>query len=284
MNWIFAHSFSVHMWLIGGDVLATTAVGFGIIWESSEYPADCHAVARRAVIWGIIAETLCSICLFAFDESISHGQNHEIERLRGQVVRLATNNSLLRDEGIGLRRAMLPRGLPSTELIFSKPRAAFLKLCPEMPQVSGQKILIQSVPEGEAQRFALAFQPFLAVFGLHDVEFIDERQSHLFPAHIPNGLTAYVPSTQPPHKPFNRPRRPAPDSPLARAASALVKCVNAIEGTGSANFVGETVQPPFAGYPGSEPIFDLPQPNAVLLFIGSNPVNERLYAKGIREF
>jgi hypothetical protein len=79
-------SFWVHFVLIGGDVLATVAVGWGIIWEAPEQPASRHVIAKKLVIWGILAETLCSICLFAFDETISHSQQTEIIALVGNVT------------------------------------------------------------------------------------------------------------------------------------------------------------------------------------------------------
>jgi len=78
VDWLFGVAFLVHFLLIGGDVLATIAVGWGILWEAAEQPPERHRIAKKLVIWGIVAETVCSICLFAFDESISQGQEKKL--------------------------------------------------------------------------------------------------------------------------------------------------------------------------------------------------------------
>jgi len=78
--------FWVHFCLIGGDVAATVAVGVGIIWESPQQSQRRHEIAHKFVIWGIVAETLCSVCLFAFDESISHAQEAKIIALEEQIT------------------------------------------------------------------------------------------------------------------------------------------------------------------------------------------------------
>lgn len=78
MDSLLNHALFVHSVLLGGEVLATMAVGLGIIWEAPEQPKERHLIATRLVIWGIIVETLCSVGLFAFDESISHAQQEQI--------------------------------------------------------------------------------------------------------------------------------------------------------------------------------------------------------------
>jgi hypothetical protein len=77
--------FWVHIVLLGGDVIATIAVGWGIIWEAPEYPPSYHEIAKRLVIWGIVAETLCSIFIFTFDESVSSSQQGKIIALETQL-------------------------------------------------------------------------------------------------------------------------------------------------------------------------------------------------------
>jgi len=67
----------VHWNLLLGDVLATVAVGWGIIFEHG--PTETRKVADRLVIWGIVAETLFSVSLFTFDEGISSAQKSRIE-------------------------------------------------------------------------------------------------------------------------------------------------------------------------------------------------------------
>jgi hypothetical protein len=74
----------VHIYLLGGASLATIMVGAGIIWESG--PLEVHAIAHRLVIWGIVAETLCSIILFTFDEGISSAQQSKIIALETRIA------------------------------------------------------------------------------------------------------------------------------------------------------------------------------------------------------
>jgi hypothetical protein len=75
--------FVVHVYLLGGDVLATWMVAAGIIWDSS--PPVKH-VAHRLVIWGVVLETLCSIALFTFDEGLSGAQQSKIIALETRLA------------------------------------------------------------------------------------------------------------------------------------------------------------------------------------------------------
>jgi hypothetical protein len=77
-------AFLVHMYLLAGDVLATWVVAAGILWEHG--PADVRKVADRLVIWGVVAETLCSVALFTFDEGISAAQQSKIIALETQLA------------------------------------------------------------------------------------------------------------------------------------------------------------------------------------------------------
>ena len=74
----------VRVYLLGGDVLATIAVGFGIVWESG--PLEVHHVAHRLVIWGVVAETLCSVALFTFDEGLNSAQQAKIIALETRLA------------------------------------------------------------------------------------------------------------------------------------------------------------------------------------------------------
>jgi hypothetical protein len=67
----------VHIYLLGGAVLGTIAVGAGIVWEGG--PLSVREIATKLVIWGVIIETLCSVLLFSFDEVISSKQQSTIE-------------------------------------------------------------------------------------------------------------------------------------------------------------------------------------------------------------
>jgi hypothetical protein len=74
----------IRLYLLEGDVLATFAVGLGIIWETG--PPDVRVVANRLVIGGIIAETLCSVLLFAYDANVIGSQNDKIIALETRLA------------------------------------------------------------------------------------------------------------------------------------------------------------------------------------------------------
>jgi hypothetical protein len=61
--------------------LAAFTVGAGIIFESAEYSAATHRVAKWLVLGGIAVESLCTVILFVFDEGISREQQSTIEQL-----------------------------------------------------------------------------------------------------------------------------------------------------------------------------------------------------------
>jgi hypothetical protein len=73
----------VHVYLLSGDILATWAVAAGIIWEGA---FDLREIVHRLVIWGVAAETLCSLALFTFDEGISAAQQDKIISLDKYIV------------------------------------------------------------------------------------------------------------------------------------------------------------------------------------------------------
>jgi hypothetical protein len=72
----------VHAYLLSGDLLATWAVAAGIIWESI---FSLRSVAHRLIVWGVVAEMLCSLALFSFDEGISAAQQSTIERQQVEI-------------------------------------------------------------------------------------------------------------------------------------------------------------------------------------------------------
>jgi hypothetical protein len=72
--------------LLGGEVLATVVVGWGILWEAPEESPSRHRIAKWLVIWGILAEMLCSISLFAFDEAIARNQRDKIIALETRLA------------------------------------------------------------------------------------------------------------------------------------------------------------------------------------------------------
>lgn len=83
---LLGHDFWVHLGLIAGEIVSTFVVGWGIIWEGADQSASRHRIAPKLVIWGIIFETVCSVSLFAFDETISHRQQDRIIALNEKLA------------------------------------------------------------------------------------------------------------------------------------------------------------------------------------------------------
>jgi hypothetical protein len=81
-----AAPFWPHFVLISGSVLAGIAVGAGIILEAPEYRTSVHRVAKWLVIAGVTVESLCTVCLFVFDERISSQQQETIISLEKQIA------------------------------------------------------------------------------------------------------------------------------------------------------------------------------------------------------
>ncbi len=75
-----------HVWLLSISVLASFAVGAGIILEGPKYSSSVHRIAFWLVVVGIAIEALCTIFLFAFDEGISSAQQSKIIKLETQIA------------------------------------------------------------------------------------------------------------------------------------------------------------------------------------------------------
>jgi hypothetical protein len=89
----FSHFFSggvdptwPHGILLSISVLASFAVGAGIIFESHKYPEAIQRIAMLAVIVGVIVEAACTITLFVFDEGISNVQQNKIIALERRIA------------------------------------------------------------------------------------------------------------------------------------------------------------------------------------------------------
>jgi hypothetical protein len=80
-----ADPFWPHAVLLSLSVLAGIAVGAGIIFEAPKYSSATHRVAILLVIFGVAIESVCTICLFVFDERISQVQSDRIESLTKQL-------------------------------------------------------------------------------------------------------------------------------------------------------------------------------------------------------
>ena len=119
----------VQLYLLVGDVLATFAVGVGIISEHG--PEDVQKVANRLVIWGVIAETLFSVALFAYDANFA-GEQQEVIRSQN-------------DKLIALETRLAPRHLDAGE------KDEFIK---RMKKLSGTKFALSTAESAEAEKLA----------------------------------------------------------------------------------------------------------------------------------
>jgi hypothetical protein len=86
-----------HFWLLFVSVLASFAVGAGIIGERPKYSPRVHTFAFCLVMGGIAVEALCTILLFVFDEGISQSQ---------QSIIIGLDNALLNEQRITSRERM----------------------------------------------------------------------------------------------------------------------------------------------------------------------------------
>jgi len=75
----------VHLYLLSLSVLSAIVCVIGIRWEAKG-PLNVHTVAARLVIGGVAIESLCTICLFVFDEGISASQQSKIIALETHFV------------------------------------------------------------------------------------------------------------------------------------------------------------------------------------------------------
>lgn len=81
-----ADPFWPHFVLITGSVLAGIAVGAGIIFESAEYSLSIRRAAKWLVIGGVTVESVCTVCLFVFDEGTSRAQQSKIIALEARIA------------------------------------------------------------------------------------------------------------------------------------------------------------------------------------------------------
>ena len=77
-----------HVTLLSLAVLASIAVGGGIIFERPKYPPSVHRVAFWLVVGGIAVEAVCTIFLFVFDEGISNAQQSTILAQNKEIIDL----------------------------------------------------------------------------------------------------------------------------------------------------------------------------------------------------
>jgi hypothetical protein len=123
-----------HFVLLTLSVLASIAVGAGIIFERPKYSAAVHRVAFWLVVGGIVIEAACTIFLFVFDEGISTSQQSKI--VAGEIETLRVKVDALRAQ-LAVLKILQPRNLSD----------------------EAQKRIIEKLAPLGAQPFGLAITP-----------------------------------------------------------------------------------------------------------------------------
>jgi hypothetical protein len=93
-----------HAILLSSSVLASIAVGAGILFERPEYSSSVHKIAFWLIVVGIAVEAVCTIFLFVFDEGISSAQQSKIISLENRLA----GRSLTAEQQEALKRRMTP--------------------------------------------------------------------------------------------------------------------------------------------------------------------------------
>ena len=89
-----------HFWLLSFSVLASFAVGIGILFERPKHSDSVHRIAFWLVMGGIAIEACCTIFLFVFDEGISSAQQSTMISLEEpRDINFKIFDSLLADAG-----------------------------------------------------------------------------------------------------------------------------------------------------------------------------------------
>jgi hypothetical protein len=135
-----AEPFWPHVILLSVSIMAAFAVGFGILLESPKYSAAVHRIATWLVLGGIAVESLCTVFLFVFDESISSKQQSTIESQNSQIIALETR--------------LAPRHLSDDHKD---------KLVDRMSVFAGTKFAISSASSAEAETFAIEIADVLVL-------------------------------------------------------------------------------------------------------------------------
>lgn len=78
------HALLIHGYLLLVAVFSTWIVAKGILFEHG--PLDVRDIADKLVVWGVIAEAVCTIALFVVDESISRFQQASIDAQQIQLL------------------------------------------------------------------------------------------------------------------------------------------------------------------------------------------------------
>jgi hypothetical protein len=254
-----------HSILLFGAILGDVLVAGGVILESWP-PKDRRAwIGLGPVFFGVIMSATFTVLLFVFDEGISNVQSVKIAELNWQAATLQFEN-------LTLQRVMLPRHVGVIG-INESPKAE--EYFAGMQRFSGTTVLIQAVPEAEAQNLKNEIAIAVHEFGRHP-EFIDEKTSHLSPPQIREGIEIFVAGVMGEHpNPSPSPAQQKTGQGAYALASALTKA-----GLGIGDIPIQPVfiiaapkVPPYLDP--SVPYFD-PSVTAIFVVVGSRPISMTL--------
>lgn len=147
------------------------------------------------------------------------------------------------------------------------------KECPQLSSLKPPSALIQTMPGRESERISQDIIDILLLVKWQSTR-IDEKQSGLLPMYMPDGITIFTPSTQPPLIPNTQTVAPPENVELTKSARVLVDCLNVLLGPGSAST--RELLPLYLHTFGSVPYFD-PQPKSLVIAVGASPIAEKLY-------
>jgi hypothetical protein len=267
-SWVIdpSHRALLSLLLLYGVLTSGALSGAGIIWENRDETGEVFkSVAKKCIQVGVILELAFTLVLFISEESDNRALNRETASLRA--------------ENTEMQRILVPRRIPFGENInvFAYVTEHF----PNLKTFKSIDVFIQNVPGAEPTKLALDIGNMLNFEGAN-VAAIDEKTSNWLPLYIPPGVRVVLPSSQPSidrNDPF--PQHQEIDD-LKKPQASLIAFINAILGDGNAT-AGELSPPKMkVNAPGSTPYFE-PQPHAVLIFVGDNPVAERLYLLKAKE-
>jgi hypothetical protein len=103
-----ADPFWPHVILLSVSVVASFAVGAGIIFEAPKYSEFVHRVAIGLIIAGVVIEAACTIFLFVFDEGISSAQQSKIIALETKLAPRTLSDSEVAEIAATLHRFSAP--------------------------------------------------------------------------------------------------------------------------------------------------------------------------------
>jgi hypothetical protein len=205
----------VHVYLLSGDVLATIAVGLGIIWEHG--PPEVQRVANRLIIGGVLVETICSIWLFAYDENISAGQQSVIRFQNDKIIALEASIAPRTINIDAFSKALEGKPIPTDvqilELIGASDVQMFAIQLAEALKINGWKARIDGATADDMHR--AGFNGWAGNSVPSGVVVYGERSKALVAL-----VTALKTSTDPVGFEFPRPLR-APPEPKGRIIVAI---------------------------------------------------------------